>query len=183
MSNRIIGGSRRHRLIKTPVNPQTRASKDIVKEGIFSALGYKIIKAEVLDLFAGTGALGLEAASRGASKVYFNDLQPVCIRSIKENCQILDFQNVEFLNFDYLSALRFYAEKGLRFDIIFLDPPYNGIPLVPAVEEILKLNVLQDDGVIVAESETKIDLPTTPFTKIKQYRYGRTFVHIGWRKV
>ena len=122
---RIIAGKYRHLKINAPDTENTRPTTDRVREALMSALGDKIENATVLDLFAGSGALGLESLSRGAKKVVFCDNSMLAIKTIKQNLFSLKEKNVKILCAHYEKALKILKEEGWKFDVIFLDPPYK----------------------------------------------------------
>lgn len=151
---RIIAGKARGRKLIPPATMETRPTLDRVKEAMFSMiLGY-IPNAVAIDVFAGTGSLGLEAASRGAKEVYLIDKSPVTFPLLKENVENLKFSEFCFpLNMDSYEALRSLAKKGKIFDLIFIDPPYCKEMIPEAMKIIKENNLLNEDGLIV----TKID--------------------------
>lgn len=151
---RIIAGKAKGRKLIPPATMETRPTLDRVKEAMFSMiLGY-IPDAVAIDVFAGTGSLGLEAASRGAKEVYLVDKSPITFPLLKENVENLKFSDFCFpLNMDSYEALRSLAKKGKIFDLIFIDPPYCKEMIPEAMKIIKENNLLQEDGLIV----TKID--------------------------
>lgn len=168
---KIVAGIYRSRQIETP-SSGTLPTKNFVREALFSSLGEKVKGARVLDLFAGSGALGIEAISRGASFCHFVDASKESADVIRRNLKSLGIENAEIRCMDYLDALK--ELKDERFDLVFLDPPYaNKEAYVKAVEALLASNRLQSDGVLVLEYEG--DLPPIPgeFAK-KEKRYGKT---------
>ena len=151
---RIIAGKARGRKLIPPATMETRPTLDRVKEAMFSIIQGHIMDAEVLDVFAGTGSLGLEAASRGAKEVYLVDKSNVTFPLLKENIKNLKFEDFCIpLNLDSYDALKMLAEKGKVFNIIFIDPPYCKEMIPKAIEIIKENNMLDLNGIIV----TKID--------------------------
>ena len=153
-SLRIIAGrARGHKLIP-PATMETRPTLDRVKEAMFSTIQSYIPEAVVVDVFAGTGSLGLEAASRGADEVYLFDKSSDTFPLLKQNVENIKFQDFCFpMNIDAYEGLRKLAGKGKKFDIIFIDPPYCK-EMIPEAMKIVKDNeMLKEDGIIV----TKID--------------------------
>ncbi|GAB6170014.1 16S rRNA (guanine(966)-N(2))-methyltransferase RsmD [Clostridium carnis] len=151
---RIIAGKARGRKLIPPATMETRPTLDRVKEAMFSMIQGYIPDARVIDVFAGTGSLGLEAASRGAEEVYLVDKSPVTFPLLKENIENLKF--TEFcmpLNMDSYEALKSLSKQGKIFDIIFIDPPYCKEMIPEAIKLIEELKMLKEDGIIV----TKID--------------------------
>lgn len=123
---RIISGQLRSRRLVFPRTRKTRPMTDRAKETIFNILGESVVQASVLDLFAGSGSLGLEALSRGASDVTFVDKGPWALRSIRENLKRLGLQKKAFLSGrGVFPALKIFEREGRKFSLVFLDPPYN----------------------------------------------------------
>ena len=122
---RIIAGKARGRKLIPPATMETRPTLDRVKEAMFSTIQNYLLDAVVIDVFAGTGSLGLEAASRGAKEVYLVDKSAVTFPLLKENIKNLKFEDFCFpLNMDSYEVLRNLAKKGKVMDVIFIDPPY-----------------------------------------------------------
>lgn len=176
---RIISGKAKGRKILSPATNETRPTLDRIKEAIFNIIQIYVPDAVTIDVFAGTGSLGLEAASRGAREVYLIDKSPVTFPLLKQNIENLHFEdNCYALNTDAYSALRNFASKGKVFDLIFIDPPYLKNLIPEAIRIVDENNMLHKDGIIV----TKIDSSEEIFegTKnIKMYdkrKYGNTTV-------
>ncbi|MCI2056501.1 MAG: 16S rRNA (guanine(966)-N(2))-methyltransferase RsmD [Oscillibacter sp.] len=170
---RVITGTARGRRLKELEGMETRPTTSRVKEGLFNILQFELEGRKVLDLFAGTGQLGIEALSRGASYAVFVDRRPDAVKIIKENLtatQLIDHARVvSGDSMEYLTGLR---EK---FDIIFLDPPYAAGLLEPALAHISKFDILSPHGIIVAESPADRTLPALaePYAIDRTYRYGK----------
>lgn len=177
---RIIGGIYRHRLINYPEDRKDiRPTKDRIREAIFSALG-PIDNANVLDLYAGSGSMGLEAISRNARYVLFCDIAPISNEVILDNINSLKIDKSLYdvkLCFD-VSILEFCSKNHSKFDIIFLDPPYNEGKYEDIIRYILNNEILMSNGVIVCESNRKINIEQKEFSKIKEYNYGDILVTI-----
>ena len=175
---RVITGSARGRRLRELEGMETRPTTDRVKEGIFSALQFDIEGRRVLDLFAGTGQLGIEALSRGAGSAVFVDRRADAVKLIRENLKVTELadraQVVAGDSMEYLSRLR---EK---FDIIFLDPPYEAGLLEPAIAHIARFDILNPHGIIVAECPAGRPLPALepPYRIHRTYRYGKIGVTI-----
>lgn len=149
----IAGKARGHKLIP-PATMETRPTLDRVKEAMFSTIQLYIPEGTVVDVFAGTGSLGLEAASRGASEVYLFDKSETTFPLLKENVKNLRFEDFCFpIKTDAYIGLKNLAAKGKRFDIIFIDPPYCKEMIPEAMKIVKEHNLLKEDGIIV----TKID--------------------------
>ncbi|MDO5396759.1 MAG: 16S rRNA (guanine(966)-N(2))-methyltransferase RsmD [bacterium] len=176
---RIISGSRRgHKLLEFS-GQDVRPTTDRVKESIFNIIQGFVPEARVLDMFCGSGALSFEALSRGAAGAVCLDIDARSIDIIRKNAAALKFgDRCEILNiscFDYISR-----EKGrIKFDIIFLDPPYNKGLIEPVLEAIVKNDVLSNDGIVVLESDsTDFRGEVEGLTVYRQRRYGRTYITV-----
>ncbi|MBP1888552.1 16S rRNA (guanine966-N2)-methyltransferase [Clostridium moniliforme] len=151
---RIIAGRARGRKLLSPATYETRPTLDRVKEAMFSMIQGYIPDATVVDVFAGTGSLGLEAASRGAKECYLFDKSSVTFPILKKNVYNLKFEDFcHPLNIDAYEGLKILAKKGKVFDIIFIDPPYCKEMIPEAIKVIKENNMLDNNGIIV----TKID--------------------------
>ena len=180
---RIVGGKYRHRLISFPDDmAHTRPTKDRIREAIFSAIG-DISKARVLDLYAGSGAMGLEALSRGASKATFVDVSPLAIKVIKDNISSLKIPDEEYevIKNKDLQAIELFKDKGLKFDLVILDPPYEQGEYEKIVDLLFTNDLLSEKAIIVMESNRKITLENIEYQKNKEYHYGEIMVFIYWR--
>ena len=170
---RVITGKARGVQLKTPDGMATRPTSDRVKEALFSIIQFEIPGATVLDLFGGTGQLGIEALSRGAKRAVFVDAgEPAC-RLIKENLKRTRLEaDASVIRSDYMAYLNRCKEK---FQIIFLDPPYAEVFLENALKCITEIDILQSGGIIVAERPLGKDLPWEfeGFTRSKDYKYGQ----------
>lgn len=151
---RIIAGKARGRKILSPATYETRPTLDRVKEAMFSMIQGYIPEATVVDVFAGTGSLGLEAASRGAKECYLFDKSEVTFPLLKENVENLKFTDFcHPLKIDAYAGLKMLAKKGKRFNLVFIDPPYCKEMIPEAIKTIKENDMLNEDGIIV----TKID--------------------------
>ena len=182
---RIVGGKYRHRLISFPDDAaHTRPTKDRVREAIFSALG-DISGYRVLDLYAGSGAMGLEALSRGAAKATFVDISSLAIKVIKDNLTALKVPENEYeviRNKDTF-AIEFFKQSHSQFDLLILDPPYEEGKYEEIVEQLFNNNLLSERAVIVMEANREITLEKIDYQKKKEYHYGDILVYIYWRQV
>lgn len=175
---RIIAGELKGRRLRTPDDNRVRPTTDKVKEALFSIIMPWIYDSTVVDLFAGTGNLGLEAISRGASHVWFSDKDRTSIRLVRENiayCKVEDRSTVLWC--DYRSAL---AKIDGPVDIILLDPPYGRDLLQDALEMIAELEILSEGGIAVAEHAVDEELPESfgPLTLVKKKRYGKIGISV-----
>lgn len=169
---RVIAGIYRGKKLKEFSLSSTKPTLDRVKESLFSSIQFNLIGAKVLDLFAGTGALGIESLSRRASSVDFVDANPEAIKIIKQNLQGIDGK-FSVIKSDYMSYLNQARLNGITYDIILLDPPFDTDFGIKAIEYIIDNALLNDEGVIMYEK-----LYTTPFKLNKdgytytQKKYG-----------
>lgn len=173
---RVITGKARGVTLKTPDGMQTRPTTDRVKEALFSIIQFEIPGAAVLDLFGGTGQLGIEALSRGAKSATFVDASDSACRLIAENLKRARLeQNARVVKADYLAYLSRCREK---YQIIFLDPPYAEVFLENALKRITEIDILQSGGIIVAERPLGKELPWDfdGFTRSKDYKYGKVLL-------
>ena len=143
---RVIAGTYRSRVLKEVEENTTRSTKDRVKESIFNSIQNDLYDSRVLDLFAGSGALGIEAISRGAQYAVLNELNLKAIKVVEENICTLEIDNCTVSKLDYADYLLSSKEQ---FDIIFLDPPYHMQIIDEIVQSISKRKLLKEDGMIV----------------------------------
>lgn len=156
---RIIGGKHRGAKLYTLEGLDTRPTLDRVKEPLFSILNFELPDATVLDLFAGSGALGLEAISRGAEKVILCDASSKAIHIIEQNVEKLkETSKVQILHKDYLVALKSLKQQQIKFDIVFLDPPYKTDFAWKASLQMMQYNLLTENGIIVIETDNKKEI-------------------------
>ncbi len=175
---RVITGKARGVQLKTPDGMLTRPTADRVKEALFSIINFDVPGARVLDLFGGTGQLGIEALSRGAQSAVFVDAREDACKLIKENLKRTKLeQGGQVVRSDYLDYLNRCRET---FRIIFLDPPYAEVFLENALKRITEIDILQSDGIIVTERPLDKELPWEfeGFTRSKDYKYGKTLLTI-----
>ena len=173
---RVITGKARGVQLKTPQGLKTRPTTDRVKEAMFSIINFDIPGARVLDLFGGTGQLGIEALSRDAASAVFVDEREDACKLIKENLRRTKLEkHARVVRGDYLTYLNRCSEK---FDIIFLDPPYAEVFLENSLKRITEIDILQSGGIIVAERPLGKDLPWDfpGYTRSKDYKYGNTLL-------
>ena len=177
---KIISGKYKGRKIFGYDINGTRPTMDRVKESLFSMLQEYLKGSICLDLFAGTGNLGLEAISMGAKKVYFVDNNIKAIKTIKENILNFDIEKESIiLKNDYKKALNYFNINNIKFNIIFIDPPYESNYIIEALKKIEKYQLLENDGIVVCESDTleKIQY-SEKFTCIKNKKYGNKYIEI-----
>jgi len=170
---RVITGTARGRRLKELEGMETRPTTDRVKEGLFSIIQFDIEGRRVLDLFAGTGQLGIECLSRGASSAVFVDRRADAVKLIKDNLKTTELTDrAKVVSGDSMEYLRSVREK---FDVIFLDPPYAAGLLEVAIAHIARFDILAPHGIIVAEHPAEKSLPAlaAPYRLHRTYRYGK----------
>ena len=175
---RVITGKARGIQLKTPEGMQTRPTTDRVKEALFSIIQFHIPGAKVLDLFGGTGQLGIEALSRGAAGAVFVDAREESCRLIRENLKRTKLeQDAKVVRSDYLDYLHRCREQ---YDIILLDPPYAEVFLENALKTITEIDILHSGGIIVAERPLGKELPWEfdGFRRSRDYKYGKILLTI-----
>ena len=170
---RVISGTARGRRLKELQGMETRPTTDRVKEALFNIVQFELPGRQVLDLFAGTGQLGIEALSRGAARCTFVDQRRDAAALVRENLKLTGLsQQARVVQGDSISFLMSCREK---FDVIFLDPPYLTGALEKAVETVSAFDILREHGIIVCESaaERTIPLLEAPYERGREYRYGK----------
>ena len=190
---RIISGIARGTILETPDGEDTRPTLGRVKENFFNAINFDLTDAKVLDLFAGSGQLGLEALSRGAKEAVFVDSNSECIEIIRKNAQkakLYDKCNIYKYDYsEYLSSLRKRRDfdKFDKFDIIFIDPPYESSRgmITDCIKKLIKHEIATNGGLIICETgngeQLNLDLNEEVLDKIqssKIYKYGKIYVTI-----
>ncbi|HMM00458.1 MAG TPA: 16S rRNA (guanine(966)-N(2))-methyltransferase RsmD [Bacilli bacterium] len=176
---RIIGGIYRHRQLKFISDTQTRPTKDRIREAVFSALGHNCLNRRVLDLFAGSGSMGLEALSRGAEAASFVDTRREAIAVIQENISNLGVEGKVFFD----SYDHFLQVTNDTFNLVFIDPPYAFENYADLFANLLKPTLLNQDAIIVIENQSSDFFVPKEFAITRQYKYGETLVHILRRKL
>ncbi len=175
---RVISGTARGKKLYTLDGLETRPTLDRVKEALFSKIQFDIKDANVLDLFSGSGALAIEALSRGAKSAVLCDNSRKAIQIIKRNLEETNtLEKAEIINKDYLETLKVLKEKSKKFDIVFLDPPYKTDFIEKAIEYIFKYNLLSENGFIIAETNDENKIKQNEDIEIYDKRkYGMVFI-------
>ena len=175
---KVAGGKYRSRLLEVPPLV-TVPTKNMVREALANALREKIPDAIVLDMFAGSGALGIEMLSRGAKYAHFIDSSYDACKIIQKNLSSLKIENAHVWNMSFEKAL---PNLPSQIDIALMDPPYKDVIFYQeGVALLLEKKILKEDGVIVLEYENEIAIDESPFREVRNYRYGRNKIKILWR--
>ena len=176
---RIITGKARGLKLTTPKNMDVRPTSDRVKESLFNIIGTKIVGTHVLDLFAGTGNLGLEAWSRGAAKIVFIDESQASLQLVRSNiAKAKAEKETTVIKGNAVKVIADLAARGERFDFIFCDPPYNkGLP-AQIIEQVAKYDIVAPGGYLVVEHSQHEILPELPLKLeiIRSEKYGETLI-------
>ena len=183
---RIIAGEAKGIKLESIEGEATRPTLERVKENFFNAINFELENAKVLDLFAGSGQLGLEALSRGARECIFIDNNAECVEIIRKNAQkakLYDKCNILRADYsEYLSSVRKRREFE-KFDIVFLDPPYaDGMKIIKeAVKRLVRHGFLNDNGMIICESEEAVELEAEAASRViktRVYKYGQVLITV-----
>lgn len=180
---RVISGAARGKRLEELPGLATRPTTDRVKEGLFNAIQFDIEGRRVLDLFAGTGQLGIECLSRGAAFCDFVDMAPAALKVVEKNVRACGLESrAAFHRRDFSAFLSGAREK---YGLIFLDPPYASGNLERALEQIAAIDIVVKNGIIVCESPAEHLLPelAPPYAKGREYRYGKIKVTLYRREV
>ena len=167
---RVITGKARGRKLATPTNNDIRPTTDNVKESIFNIIQFDIEGRRVLDLFAGTGQLGIECLSRGAESVVFIDQSRESVKLVKDNLKTCGLEGTVM----QMDAVSFLNGCG-KFDLIFIDPPYDSPLYEKVLETVNSVDILSDGGIIICEASRDRQLPEleAPYKKVREYIYGK----------
>ncbi|PLS06586.1 16S rRNA (guanine(966)-N(2))-methyltransferase RsmD [Neobacillus cucumis] len=172
---RVVSGVCKGRPLKAVPGNTTRPTTDKVKEALFNMIGPYFDGGTGLDLFAGSGGLGIEGLSRGLEKVIFVDRESKAIHVIQENLKACKFEEkTEVYRNDADRAVKALIKRGITFDYIFLDPPYKKQQLVSLMEKMDQQELVKENGIIVCEHSFDVELPQTVgrFNQIKHEKYG-----------
>jgi 16S rRNA (guanine(966)-N(2))-methyltransferase RsmD len=172
---RIIAGTAGGLRIQTLEGRNTRPTTDRAKEALFSMLGDSLSGRTILDLFAGSGSLGLEAVSRGASYVVLVDQNSRCTEVIRKNAMMCSFQEkARIIRADYTKAIKVLSSEGKKFGGIFLDPPYDKNLVLASIENIIAGDIIENEGILIVEHSV-IEVPDVEkygFELLKSRNYG-----------
>lgn len=173
---RVVSGSARGKQLQPVPGMETRPTTDRVKESIFNIIQMQVREARILDLFAGTGQLGIEALSRGAAHADFVEKDRAAIAVIRKNLQSAQVkERASVHHSDFMQYLSTCASQSV--DLLFLDPPYGGQLLEDALFQIERFDILSPDGIIICESAVE-DEWTCAYSRAREYRYGATRISI-----
>jgi len=177
---RVIGGEFRGRILRMPKGVKIRPTQDRTREAVFNIIRQRVPESAVLDLYAGSGAFGIEALSRGAQSALFVDNNIKCMKAIKNNLLVLgDRPNLaELLKYDSVKAISRLGKEGRRFDIVFLDPPYYGKSARNCLINIDACDILSPRGIVIAEHFKKDEIPeeTPLLRRFERRKYGDTAI-------
>ena len=180
---RIITGSARGMTLISPKGDNVRPTTDMAKEGMFSSIQFEIEGARVLDLFCGSGQLGLEALSRGAAYAVFCDADAGSVAVTRQNAEKTGFADrCRILRTEYGEYLKLAGKAGEKFDLVFVDPPYDKNLAAEVVKRLWKNGLLNEGAAVICETDNP-DLQEEleageGVQKVKRYKYGRTFVYL-----
>ncbi|UQS85518.1 16S rRNA (guanine(966)-N(2))-methyltransferase RsmD [Apilactobacillus apisilvae] len=178
---RIISGKFGSRNLKSVPGNKTRPTTDKVKESLFNMIGPYFNGGNFLDLFAGSGAVSIEAVSRGFDSATLVDRQYSAIKTINENIKITKDKNAfNVLKMNAENALTYLSENNRKYDIVFLDPPYKDQKMITQLNEIKNLNLLNNGGIVVCETDDNVILEDNVegYKMIQQKKYGITIISI-----
>lgn len=175
---RIISGKYRGRILETFKLSSTRPTGDMVRESLFNILGTRVLNCNFLDLFAGTGAVGIEALSRGAKTCYFVDDNRIATDLTAKNLNKISADTSKILNLHFSFALSYFKNNGITFDIIFLDPPYNSTFAEESIDKILTYGLLAKSGVLVWEHDREKLKTLEKFKSVKTKKYGIKYLSL-----
>lgn len=180
---RIISGIRRGKKLLTLAGDSTRPTLERVKQAFFNAIQFEIDGRVVLDLFSGSGQLGLEALSRGAQYCFFNDYSPQACKIIDKNIKACGFDQLcELTCKTYTECVKMIGYKGKKISLVFLDPPYGKNLISDALETMCKANILDTSCIVVCES-SKTDIAVNDnFSLRQEYCYSDTKITILERR-
>lgn len=177
---RVISGILKGRNIKGYDIDGTRPTMDRVKESVFATIQNELKNSVCLDLFCGSGNLGIEAISNGSKLCYFVDNNIKAIRVVDDNLKNLNIKdNAKVLNFDYKKSLKYFNENNIKFDLIFVDPPYDFHVIEKIIKYVDELSLLNDNGLLILEFEKeKLEEKYNNLVLIKEKKYSWKYVYI-----
>lgn len=178
---RVIAGRAKSIQLTTLEEDSTRPTTDRIKETLFNMIQFDLPNCVFLDLFSGSGAIGIEALSRGAKQAVFVDKSPKAIKCIKDNIKKTNFSDQsKILNTEALTSIYELDNQGMKFDIIFIDPPYNQLFERDILKEISRSKLINDKSIIIVEASIKTDfdyLDSISLNIIREKKY-KTNKHV-----
>lgn len=170
---RVIAGSVKGRKLKAPPGQETRPITDRIKEALFNVLGSDIIDTDFLDLFAGSGSVGIEALSRGARRAVFVDNSKIAVKVMKENITACKFtEQAQICEMDVFRAVNFLEQKKKNFEYIYIDPPFKNDKIFHKImDELGETGLLSEDGILIIRTQKNKEL-AQQFKNLIQYRYN-----------
>ena len=167
---RVIGGTAKGRKLRAPAGTDIRPTGDMVKESIFDIIQFEVEGRRILDLFAGSGQLGVEALSRGAKNCVFVDSNPAAVKLIKQNLQLCGFMDTASV---YNRDAMGFLESGGTYDIVFIDPPYDTPLAGRALLRIIEFDKININGIIICETAADTVTPAVspPYFRQREYKY------------
>ncbi|MFH1837606.1 MAG: 16S rRNA (guanine(966)-N(2))-methyltransferase RsmD [Candidatus Omnitrophota bacterium] len=182
---RIIAGEHKGRKIHRPASVETRPTKDRIREAVFNIIAAHVPNADVLDIFAGSGAYGLEALSRGAERAIFVENDKECVDTIKKNIDLLDLNKYsEIMDMDAFRALGSIGESADRFDLVFADPPYNKNLAKKTLIIVNQYDILRPVSFFILEHHKDENIPGSEgnVSLFRQKSYGEIVISIFKKK-
>lgn len=173
---RVISGFAKGRKLKSSTKHILRPTSDRVKETLFNILAHKIQEVRFLDLFAGTGSIGIEALSRGAQNSVFVEKEASLADLIRKNAQDCGFVNFEVINCDVLRALSSLQNQRRRFDIIFIDPPYRSDLALRTLEMLAEIDLFDDEHLVIVEHSRQLPEQIVALSLQRIVKFGDTFL-------
>ena len=177
---RVISGSAKGKKLKAPAGLNTRPITDMIKEALFNVLAGKVADAKLLDLFAGSGSVGIEALSRGAQTVVFVDNSVEALKVVNENLNNCNFsREYHVLRSDVFKALGLLKRHNSKFDLVYVDPPFTNERIFNEImESIAVMDILESDGIVIIRTPRRKEMPN--FSGLHEYRlnhYGESSLH------
>ena len=173
---RVIAGKYKGRNVASLDSLDTRPTKDMVKGAIFSIIQFGVEGSNFLDLFAGSGSIGIEALSRGAKLVLFNDSARDAFKLIKENLESFKVESSEYnlLNYDYKIALEQIKFMNVKFNYVYIDPPYKDKIFDEVIEKLIEYQLLSAKAIVMAEVDKRDEVKEISGFNLKVHQYGNT---------
>lgn len=181
---RVIAGAAKGRRLRVPKRKGVRPTSEYLREALFDILGSSVRGVHFLDLYAGSGAVGIEALSRGAAEVIFLEQDPTCLQVLRENVEMTGLRKRRVVAGDVLRALPRLARQGESFDIIFLDPPYGTDLAIRTLDVLASGDLLRPSGVVIVEHFAKEPLPQRigMLYRTREKAHGQTVLSFYGRK-